>query len=551
MLNISFEKHNVGRLGLSSFLLLGLAVGTAAGAATSEPSLSSPSLCGLPISVQSDLTISDSIGVSNRWSANKAWQWHMRQPWLVGCNFLPSTAINDVEMWQKESFDPKTIDRELGWAQELGFNTVRVFLNYVVWKDDPEGLKERFGQFLGIAAKHHLLVMPILFDDCSFSGKDPRVGVQQDPVPGVHNSGWVPSPSFALRKDLASWGSLESYTKDMVRSFGNDPRVVIWDLYNEPSRTLALVEAVFRWAREANPSQPLTTSIFGPTEMQYRILALSDIISFHNYNNLVSLQGEVARLLTHGRPLLCTEYMARGMGSRFATHLPFFKNHSIGCWNWGLVAGRTQTYFPWGSPEGAPEPRLWHHDIFRRNGTPFSTRETELIRSITGVLPVSSVPQHRVLLPTSEQEARSWHYTLERPVGDWFAPGFDDSGWKMASAPFGQEEVAIGRKPNTVWKSGDIWLRSTFDLPSGQFTNLVLNIYYDEDPEVYINGVLAAKLTGYNAAYDMIELEPDACSLFKPGRNNLAVHCRQTVGGQYIDLGIQGVAAGKSQAAAP
>jgi hypothetical protein len=546
-----FDVHHLVRLGIISFLLLGLAVGATARGATNEPSLSSPSLCGLPASVQSDLTISDSIGVSNRWSANKAWQWLMWQPWLVGCNFLPSTAVNDVEMWQAGTFDPVTIDRELGWAQELGFNTVRVFLNYVVWKADPEGLKERLGQFLGIAAKHHLLVMPILFDDCAFSGKDPRVGVQQDPVPGVHNSGWVPSPSYALHKDLASWGSLESYTKDIVGSFRNDRRVVIWDLYNEPSRTLALVEAVFRWAREARPSQPLTTCIGGPTEMQYRILALSDIISFHNYNNLVRLQNEVARLLTHGRPLLCTEYMARGVGSRFATHLPFFKDHSIGCWSWGLVAGRTQTYFPWGSPEGAPEPQLWHHDIFRRDGTPFSAREVQTIRLITGKLPGSSVPQYLVLLATSEQEPRSWHYTLERPVGDWFTPGFDDTGWKTDPAPFGQEEAGIGRKPNTVWKSSDIWLRSTFEMPSGQFTNIVLNVYYDEDPEVYINGRLVAKLAGYNAAYDIIELEPAACALLKPGKNCVAVHCRQTVGGQYIDLGIQGVAAWKTKASAP
>ena len=213
---------------LKSTSLLLLLLGQLGGAAgfaqttTNAPLGSNPSLCGLPVTVQSDLTMSDSIGVSNRWSANKVWQWYLQQPWLVGCNFLPSTAVNDVEMWQSTTFDPVTIDRELAWAHSLGFNTLRVFLNYVVWEDNPGAFKERFCQFLSTADKHELLVMPILFDDCAFSGKEPRVGLQPNPVPGVHNSGWVPSPPYAMHKDRASWPDLERYVKDVVGEFGQE-----------------------------------------------------------------------------------------------------------------------------------------------------------------------------------------------------------------------------------------------------------------------------------------------------------------------------------------
>ncbi len=196
------------------------------------------------------------------------------------------------------------------------------------------------------------------------------------------------------------------------------------------------------------------------------------------------------------------------------------------------------THYPWGSREGAPEPPLWHHDIFRRDGTPFNAREVEQIRMVTRGVPAES-PEYRVLLPTSERKARSWQYTLDRPVGDWFACDFDHSKWKTAPAPFGQDEAGIGRKPNTRWNSSDIWLRSSFDMPAEQFDHYVLNIQYEEAPEVYLNGLLAAKLSGYNADYDQIPLNHQAGAFLKPGRNTIAIHCTQTVGGQYIDVGIQ------------
>ena len=316
-----------------------------------------------------------------QWSEEKAWDWYNRQPWLVGCNFLPSTAVNDVEMWQKESFDAATIDRELGWAQALGFNTVRVFVNYVVWEGDAEGLKQTMKQFLAIADKHGITVMPILFDDCF--KPEPRIGTQDEPEPGVHNSQWVQSPGVRRRSDKACWPKLEQYVKDMVGTFAHDERIVIWDLYNEPSQSLPLVEAMFAWAHAAQPSQPLTTCVFGSDEMQKRIPELCDIVSFHNYGPLPGVRNYVEESRKrHGRPVLCTEWMARP-GSTCEGILPFLKDQKIGCWNWGLVAGRTQTYFPWGSKPGSPEPTPWHHDILRKDGTPAYPDEAQMIKVLT------------------------------------------------------------------------------------------------------------------------------------------------------------------------
>jgi hypothetical protein len=319
---------------------------------------------------------------SDRWPVAKAWHWYAQQPWLVGCNFLPSTAVNDVEMWQAETFDAHSIDRELGWAQGLGFNAVRVFINYVVWKADPAGLKRRLDQFLAIADRHGIKTLVILLDDCF--KQNPHVGKQDDPIPGVHNSQWVASPGKRMVQDAGRWGDLEQYVSGIIGRFAGDRRVLAWELYNEPTQSLPLVEAAFRWARQARPSQPVTATLFGPVEMQRRILDLSDVVSFHQYGPLPALKATVAKLQEQGRPLLCTEWMARKNGSRFETHLPFFKQQKIGCWNWGFVAGRTQTFFPWGSKPGAVEPALWFHDILHGNGTPYDDRETATIRLLTG-----------------------------------------------------------------------------------------------------------------------------------------------------------------------
>jgi hypothetical protein len=320
-----------------------------------------------------------------RWSKDKVNAWYAKQPWLVGCNFIPSNAINQLEMWQADTFDPKTLDRELGWAADLRLNTMRVFLHDLAWEADPDGFKKRVGQYLDIAAKHKIKTLFVIFDDCW--NQHPKIGKQPAPIPGVHNSGWVQSPGTSAVVNPKHWPGLERYVMDILRTFGKDERIVAWDLYNEPGnnslgdKSLPLLAQTFRWARAAAPSQPLTVGVwFDNAKLNAFQLEASDVITFHNYNKADSLRSQIGDLKKLGRPVICTEYMARTQGSRFETHLPIFKEEKVGCYNWGFVSGKTNTIYPWNSPKGGPEPKLWFHDILRPDGTPYDLKEVEAIK---------------------------------------------------------------------------------------------------------------------------------------------------------------------------
>lgn len=324
----------------------------------------------------------------SRWSAEQANDWYKKQPWLVGCNFIPSTAINQLEMWQADTFDPKSIDRELGWAADLGMNSVRVYLHDLAWQADAKGFKKRMGEFLDIAKKHKIRPLFCIFDDCW--NTNPQIGKQPEPTPGVHNSGWVQSPSSAIVTEPKEWDRLEKYVEDILTTFGKDDRILLWDLYNEPGNTnlkeksLPLLQKVFQWARKAKPSQPVSVGVWfdNKTLNDYQ-LANSDVITFHNYNHAGDLEKQIENLKKLGRPVICTEYMARTRNSKFETCLPVFKKHNVGCYNWGLVAGKTNTIYPWNSPKNAPEPKVWFHDIFRPDGTAFDPKEVALIKKLT------------------------------------------------------------------------------------------------------------------------------------------------------------------------
>ena len=324
------------------------------------------------------------------WPKDKANEWYKQQGWLVGADFLPSTAINQLEMWQGETFDTATIDKELGWAANIGMNVMRVYLHDLAWKADAAGFKKRMNTFLAIAGKHKIKILFCIFDDCW--NPDATIGKQAEPKPGVHNSGWVRSPTMAVHNDPAQWGYLEEYVKDILTTFKNDNRILMWDLYNEPANSnygltsLPLLKKVFEWAWSVRPSQPLTAGVWF---MEFQVinkyqLDNSDVITFHNYSDTASMKQAIDSLQKKGRPLICTEYMARSNNSKFETHLPILKRYNVGAINWGLVNGKSNTIFPWGSKEGSPEPNPWFHDIFRKDGTPFSKNEIELIEQLTG-----------------------------------------------------------------------------------------------------------------------------------------------------------------------
>jgi hypothetical protein len=350
---------------------------------------------------------SASFAQTPRWTEAQTNEWYARQPWLVGSNYIPANAINELEMWQADTFDPKRIDLELGWAESIGLNTMRVFLHDLLWHQDPEGFKMRINTFLEISDKHHIKILFVLFDSCW--DPNPKLGKQHEPTPGVHNSGWVQSPGAVALQDPEQLPRLEGYVKGVVGAFAKDSRVLGWDVWNEPSNknggsysgdptnkvqlVAALLPKVFAWSREAGATQPLTSGLWegnwssakklGPTE---RIqLQESDVISFHNYDDSKSFEKHVKWLLKYHRPLICTEYMARGNHSTFEGTLPVAKKYHVAAYNWGLVAGKTQTYLPWDSwqhPYTDHEPAVWHHEIFHTDGQPYSHKEVDFIRTI-------------------------------------------------------------------------------------------------------------------------------------------------------------------------
>lgn len=327
--------------------------------------------------------------VGTVWSVEKAKAWYAENLWLTGANFLPSTAINQLEMWQAATFDPTTIDRELGWAESVGFNTMRVYLHSLAWKQDPQGFKQRVGQYLDIAHKHKIKTLFVFFDDCW--NKVPAAGQQPAPKPGVHNSGWVQDPGQPMSSDTTLFPELERYVKDVMSSFARDKRILLWDLYNEPGNSgkkdssLALLKKVFSWAREVNPEQPISAGVWkwDFEELNTFQIQNSDIITYHDYADPQSHLHTLQLLKTHGRPMICTEYMARTRNSRFSNILPMLKRHNVGAINWGFVAGKSNTIYAWDTPvPDGSDPIEWFHDIFRPDGTPYRQDEVNLIKKL-------------------------------------------------------------------------------------------------------------------------------------------------------------------------
>ncbi len=346
-----------------------------------------------------------------RWPAAKAQAWYKKQPWILGANYINASAINQLAMFQAETWNPAEIDKELSWARKLGMNAMRVYLHDLLHRQDPEGFKKRFGELLSIAAKHRIRIIPVLFD--SVWDPDPKLGPQHRPIPGVHNSGWVQSPSRKDLLDPANDAAFRRYVEDMVGTFGKNERILLWDLWNEPenggggglndeqlaperARIEQLMPQVFAWARGQKPVQPLSVGLWaGPDWSQgskhliplQRIqLAESDVITFHNYDFPESFEARIAQLRPYGRPIICTEWMARSAGSTVDTVLPIAHREDVGMINWGFVQGKIQTHLPWDSwdrPYVIKPPPIWFHDLLHPDGRPYREREAELFRSLS------------------------------------------------------------------------------------------------------------------------------------------------------------------------
>ncbi|WP_420550532.1 1,4-beta-xylanase [Litorivicinus lipolyticus] len=356
---------------------------------------------------------------AGRWSPQKALAWQEHHGWLCGFNFMPSTAVNFIDMWHEETFDPQTIDQELAIASATGFNSLRTNLQFVLWQDNRQSLHERIEKFLEIASRNNLKTVFCLFDDCGFSGASPSNEVQSPPVPGVHNSRAMASPGRDVVMDMAMRPELEAYVKDIISTYARDERVILWDLYNEPGNlmifrvdgqkefsadlepySLSLLLDCFEWARSVSPTQPITTGgwhIPMPWEdgddlynhqIDQTAFSLSDVISFHAYCDAERMANIVRKLKSFSRPLLCTEWMARSIGSNIKEQLPLLEECNVGAFQWGLVQGRSQTHIPWPQIFDVIEKygktaELQFHDLFDGNGRPFDETEVQVIGELT------------------------------------------------------------------------------------------------------------------------------------------------------------------------
>ena len=380
--------------------------------------------------------------IAGRWSVEKINAWYAEQPWLVGCNYYPATAINQIDMWQASTWDPQQIDKELGWASDIGMNTLRVYLHDLVWADDEQGFYQRMDEFLDICQKHGIRPWFVFFDDCHYP--NPRLGVQPLPVREYHNSGWVncPAREVALRyaNDQATEqevAQLKGYVQRTLSHFKDDKRVLMWELYNEPGRgngldgdmgssnvksgigeqSNKLVYDSWVWAREINPSQPIMSNTSGAVGKRNVLInrTNSDLHSIHSYGGNPGqgldasqrLREVILEYQQDGRPVIVTEWLARDKGSVPETCLPVMKELNAGAVNWGFVSGKSGTIWNWESRMNAegkrrsvkqeraagnvvqpgepmPEPEIWFHDLFRADGTPYDEHEIEVFKQLTG-----------------------------------------------------------------------------------------------------------------------------------------------------------------------
>jgi len=367
-----------------------------------------------PVGIEKIKEICANNTLLGRWSEQKARQWYANQAWPVGFNYVPANAISYTEMWMPYCFDSAFIDKELALAEEIGFNCLRVVLPFVVWEHEPEAFIARLDQFLQVCDNHGLAVMFTLFDDCAFGSdentKNPKYGQQPEVLKGWYANGWTASPGHDMVRDPETWPRLEKYVKDILSTFKDDPRVWVWDLYNEPTNgglgntSLDLVRKVYVWAREVAPTQPLTIAQWnGNKDLNQIIHANNDITSFHNYNRASNLKEHIKSLRSYGRPIINTEWLCRHRGSEVLPCLSVFSVENVGCMHWGLVNGKTQTHLHWGWRPDKGDPTIWQHDLFHHDHRPYNTDELAFFKERIGIK--NSITQAPVVIQPVLNEA--------------------------------------------------------------------------------------------------------------------------------------------------
>ena len=348
-----------------------------------------------------------------KWSKERAWEWYNSRPWIRGCNYMSADCVNRVDMWQALHFDKiyAQTEEELKIMQELGFNSVRLILEYVVWKEEHDSFLERFEKYLALYHKYGISCMIVLANDCmppkTELWKMPYVGEQTYDIGyhggrkhSQHGRHEGPAPHYYFDDPELCEDYFRMVT-EIVTKYKDDPRILMWDLFNEPGNsrreaiTMPYLVRMFETVRAIDPIQPLSVAAwwfdpddFHTSEVNQYALDNSDIITYHNYGSYEEHIKVIKYLKSYGRPIINTEWLARITGNTVFDNFPLFYLENIGCYNWGFVAGKYQTYEPYefhwqwyaDDPKAPIDFTKWFHDLIRPSGRPYDPRETELIK---------------------------------------------------------------------------------------------------------------------------------------------------------------------------
>ncbi|MCX8481868.1 MAG: hypothetical protein ORN58_08115, partial [Sediminibacterium sp.] len=466
---------------------------------------------------------------AQQWTKEQSWQWYNNQPYLIGCNYTPAFACNEIEFWQKESFDTVAIEKELALCEKWGINTLRVFLHFLVWQKDSN-YKKRIHRFLNLTNKHHIKPMFVFWDDCWNSKA--VWGKQPPPKPCTHNSQWLECPGNGLKDSLKYFPILLKYVEDIIGYFKNDTRILMWDLYNEvgcqgkeyksttkeKAGSLELLKASYILARKIRPIQPLTTC-FAPVsknmnnEFYQWQTKECDVFTFHVYEDYKGSYKflQDCKVRAGGRPMICTEYMARKYGSTFSEILPLFKENNIGALNWGCVAGKTNTKFPWENNTCDPQP--WFHEIFNETHQPYKENEVKLINLMAKIPNYTSLKLFSLIPTADDNNAVYWYYTNKNIPQAWIHNYFSQNAnfnpkiklnldnqtvFSLGKNVFGYLDTASSKfyphlKINTLWDTTrrEVYIIKQIQVPNLSLLkkgNAYLRLIFNKNVQVFING---------------------------------------------------------------
>lgn len=346
-----------------------------------------------------------------KWSEEKVWAWYNAHSWIRGCNYMSADCANRIDQWQSEGFEERfeTTKAEIALMEQLGFNSVRLIPEFVVWDEEHDSFFERFDRYLDLLWSHGISSMVVLANDCmppkTPEWKAPKLGPQNTDW-GYHGGrknsqhGLFNAVGYHVLDDDDTAVRYFEMVREIVTRYKNDERIIIWDVYNEPGNsnrrelTPKNLERIFSICREIDPIQPLTCGTWSGDgesipEIERYGLENSDIISYHNYHDYVTNIKIIKNLKKYNRPIINTEWLARCSHNTVEEMFPLFYLEKIGCYNWGFVAGKYQTYEPWNSSwqryEANPNIDFdftkWFHDLYRPNHRPYNPKEVDLIRA--------------------------------------------------------------------------------------------------------------------------------------------------------------------------